>query len=392
MFVRMCPYFPFSARVCLNQHHWLAIRMREEGIDYQQCTNAFLRCGNPARLQALADSLTAKDLLRCGQKWLAAFTPFITDKERKQAGCQHRLFFAQVEYCDNLIFHRRAAVEELTQRLLDLNRNIGQPKKITTIFGRKVTKEYKGKLQSVIEDFDLPNPVIRSHYGHGFAKQYVRDDRLLRTEPATNNVYDYGVNKDVENLPRLRDRMSEIIDNYHNVQQDILETFVDRGQLRKLAEPTVLPGGKRVPGLKLDHPRQLALMHALVRFAHIATASTFTTQQIYPYALEALGTSADKYSLASLRYDLSKLRAKGLAHKVAKSRRHRLTPEGYSVCLVFLKLFERIYAPLIAGLLQPIKGDSKLQQQKRSQLDRLYQRVVDDLDQLLKAVGLKTAA
>jgi hypothetical protein len=93
-----------------------------------------------------------------------------------------------------------------------------------------------------------------------------------------------------------------------------------------------------------------------------------------------------------LRYDLSKLRAKGLAHKVAKSRRHRLTTEGYSVCLIFLKLFERIYAPLTAGLLQPVKGDSKLHQQKRSQLDRLYQRVVDDLDQLLKAVGLKTAA
>jgi len=201
MFVRMCPYFPFSARVCLNQHHWLAIRMREEKIDFQQSGNAFLRCGNPARLQELADSLTARDLLQCGQKWLAAFTPFITDKERKQAGCQHRLFFAQVEYCDNLIFHRRAAIEELTQRLLDLNRNIGQPNKITTIFGRKVTQQYKGKLQSVIEDLDLPNPVIRSHYGHGFAKQYVRDDRLLRTEPATNNVYDYGVHKNVENCP-----------------------------------------------------------------------------------------------------------------------------------------------------------------------------------------------
>ena len=37
--------------------------------------------------------------------------------------------------------------------------------------------------------------------------------------------------------------------NYHNVQQDILETFVDHGQLRKLAEPTVLPSGKRIPGL-----------------------------------------------------------------------------------------------------------------------------------------------
>src|SRR5258707_3465726 len=62
MFVRMCPYLPFSARVCLNQHHWLANRMREEGIDFQQCSNAFLRCGAPERLQQLADTLTAEDL------------------------------------------------------------------------------------------------------------------------------------------------------------------------------------------------------------------------------------------------------------------------------------------------------------------------------------------
>lgn len=171
MFVRRCPYFPFSARVGLNQHHGLAIRLREEGIDFQQCTNAFLQCGNPARLQELADSLTTRDLRQCGPKWLAAFPPFFTDKERRQAGCQHRLFFAPVEYCDNLIFHRRAGVEEITPRLLDLHRNIGQPKKITTIFGRKVTQQYKGKLQTVIEDLDWPNPVIGSHYGHGFAKQ-----------------------------------------------------------------------------------------------------------------------------------------------------------------------------------------------------------------------------
>jgi hypothetical protein len=392
MFVRVCPYFPFSARVCLNQHYWLANRMREEGIHFQQCTNAFSICSDAKRLQELSDSLSARDLLTCGQKWLATCTPFFTEQERKQAGCQHRLFFAQVEYCDNLIFERRAALDALGERLLDANRTIGQPNKITTIFGRKVTKRYGGKLQTVIEDLDLPNPVIRSHYGNGFIKQYVRDHLNLRTEPATNDVTDYGVNKAVENLPQLREKMASIVDRYHDVQQDILETFIDRGQLRKLAEPTVLASGKRVPGLKLDHPRQLALMHALVRFANIATASTFTTQQIYPYALDALGTSADKYSLASLRYDLSKLRAKGLTQKVAQSRRHRLTTEGYSVCLVFLKLFERIYAPLTAGLLQPVKGDSKLQQQKRSQLDRLYQRVADDLDQLLKAVGLKTAA
>ena len=51
---------------------------------------------------------------------------------------------------------------------------------------------------------NLPNPVIRSHYRNGFIKQYVRDHLILRTEAASNNVHDYGVNKSIKNLPALR--------------------------------------------------------------------------------------------------------------------------------------------------------------------------------------------
>ena len=391
MFVRMCPYLPFSARVCLNQHHWLANRMREEGVDFRQSANAFMGCADPERLQELADELTPHDLVSCGQKWLACFTPFFTTAEREEAGCRHRLFFAQTEFCDNLIFHRRAALDKLGERLLDANRTIGQPNKITTIFGRKVGKLYRGKLQTEIENLHLPNPVIRSHYRNGFIKQYVRDHLILRTEAATNNVTDYGVRKAVDNLPALRDTLSAINDNYLNVQQDIIETFIDRGQLGKLAQPTITATGKRIPGLKLDNPRQLALMHALVRFSHIAAANSFTTAELYPGVLAALGSDPDRYTLASLRYDLSKLRAKGLVEKLPHSRRYRLLPNGYSICLVFLKLFERVYAPLTAGLLSPVRADAWLPNQRRSQLDRLYQRIVDDLDALIHAVGLKAA-
>src|SRR6202165_2737809 len=97
------------------------------------------------------------------------------------------------------------------------------------------------------------------------------------------------------------------------------------------------------------------------------------------------------YTLSSLRYDLSKLRAKGLVARLPNSRRYQLLRHGYSICLVFLKLFERVYAPLTAGLLSPIKADAKLECQRRTQLDRLYQRVIDDLDTLVRAVGLKAA-
>jgi len=392
IFVRLCPYFPFSARVCLNQHHWLATRMHAAGVRFRQESNAFLTCSDSARLQKLADSLTASDLERCAQKWLRAFTPFFTPTERRTACCQHRLFFAQVEYADNLVFDRRAALDALGERLLDANRTIGQPTKLATIFGRKVTRRYRGKLETLIEDLDLPNPVIRSYYRDGSIKQYVRDHLLLRTEATSNNVRDFGVPKAIDAVPQLREAMAAVTDRYQSVQQDILETFVDRGQLRQLAEPTRLPNGKRVPGLKLDHPRQLAVMHALVRFAHIAAGDTFIMRDLHPPAAAALAVTTDQYRLNSLRYDVSKLRAKGLVERVPHSRRYRLLPTGYRLCVLFLKLFERVYAPLTAGLLRPVAADTHLAEQKRHQLDRLYQRIVTDLDALWRAVGLRSAA
>jgi len=133
-------------------------------------------------------------------------------------------------------------------------------------------------------------------------------------------------------------------------------------------------------------------MYALVRFANIAAGSQFSTPDLHGHVAEALGVPIDHYTLGSLRYDLSKLRAKGLVQKVERTRRYRLTQQGYSICVVLLKLFDRIYAPLTAGLLQSAPGDTKLQQQKRTQLDRLYQRVADDLESLFAKVGLKIAA
>jgi hypothetical protein len=68
-----------------------------------------LTCSDPARLQAFADSLTARDLERCGRKWLRTLVPFFTPTARRV--CAHRVFFAQVEYCNNAIFQRRAALD-----------------------------------------------------------------------------------------------------------------------------------------------------------------------------------------------------------------------------------------------------------------------------------------
>ena len=107
------------------------------------------------------------------------------------------------------------------------------------------------------------------------------------------------------------------------------------------------------------------------RVPSLSPARSRAAAELYPHVVKALECPSDRYKLTSLRYDLSKLRAKGLVTRLPNSRRYQLLPHGYSICLVFLKLFERIYAPLAAGLLSPVSADARIHQQKRSQLDRL---------------------
>jgi|SRR5579864_6906420 hypothetical protein len=111
--------------------------------------------------------------------------------------------------------------------------------------------------------------------------------------------------KAVEHLPELRRRLQEVVDNYLNVQQDILETSLNRGEMEPLSQPTLLDNGKRIRGLKTNHPRQLALMHALVRFTHFAGGGIFTTTQLLPNVVETLACTISPYNIGSLRYDLS---------------------------------------------------------------------------------------
>jgi hypothetical protein len=54
-------------------------------------------------------------------------------------------------------------------------------------------------------------------------------------------------------------------------------------------------------------------------------------------------------------YDLSNSEQRDSSKKCQSPA--AMPPKGYSICLVFLKLFERIYTPLTTGLLHPFSAD-----------------------------------
>jgi hypothetical protein len=186
--------------------------------------------------------------------------------------------------------------------------------------------------------------------------------------------------------------MKGINNRYLEAQQDILETFIDHGELESLAKPSRTATGRRTPGLKLDDPRLFALMRSLTRFAHIAAGDKFRTKDIHATTAAFLGRDTQTYTLTQLRYDLSKLRAKGLVQKIEHTHYYRLTPQGYRLSVLFLKLREKIYAPLTAAALTPLPQTVTLPLHKQASVDRLYLRVQKALHDLLLHCGIITQA
>jgi hypothetical protein len=305
------------------------------------------------------------------------------------ASLPHRWFLSQVEYCHNLVFHQRAGSQRLFERLLDHNRSLGHPDKVATIFRRRTF--HPEATQAQVKATLLGIPVIRTGFHHTSVKQYLRPGAgPLRTEVTSCQLDDLGLRKALDQLPKVRGVFGASIERYHNAQQDILQTYVDRGQLEHLRQPTVTANGRRTPGMRLDDPRLLAGLHARTAFVHLLGRGCFRTKHLLPDVRRGLGQPA--YTLSQLRYDLAKLRGKGLLERLPGTQTYRLVEPGYRLAVLYWKLSHRLYAPLTAALLAPYPPDNEVANARRVKRDRLYAAVDRTLTQLANHVGIAQPA
>jgi hypothetical protein len=385
MFLRICPYFPCNIGVWLNGHNWLANQLQREGIAFEKRDNLFTACARPERLQELADAFAPTDISAPVDYWLAQLLPYFSAAERQQ-GYRHQLYMAQMEYCQNLIFHQQAAANRLFDRLMDSNRGMGHPQKLAVVFGRSHFQPDTRTGQTVLKITKQRTPVISSSFKQTLLKQYISHSVGLRTESSTFQLKDLSLPKNINNLPKVRVALDSANQRYLDVQQDVLATYVDRGQLEQMRQPSVSATGRRVPGLHLDDPRLLAVLQAILCFAYLVGKGCFRTKDLLADVRKALANP--DYTLSQLRYDLSKLRGKGLVRRLAGTQSYQVTSEGYRIGFFHLKLYQKLYAPLTAAISDPVPADNRVPQSRKSKLDRLYAAVDKALEKLAAHVGI----
>lgn len=89
MFLRICPYFPFSVSVWLNGHNWLKCQLQKEEIAFETRDNLFVACARPQRLQELSDAFAPADIVQPVETWLGRLLPFFSEADRQQ-GYRHQ--------------------------------------------------------------------------------------------------------------------------------------------------------------------------------------------------------------------------------------------------------------------------------------------------------------
>jgi hypothetical protein len=229
------------------------------------------------------------------------------------------------------------------------------------------------------------HPVLRSYYQTSFVKQYEKSDRLLRTETCINNTYHLGIGRRLENLPALLERMAGTNQRYLDLQAELLDSTVDAGQLAALAQPTVL-GKRRVPGNKLHDDRVIRLLDTLLHPGGLI--ADWTSRDAHARIMSRHRLADGAYRLSQLRYDLTKLRAKGLVERIGKTRRYRVTVLGLRLGIVLVKARTQLLGPL-CGLASasPLRHPTT----SPSQVEAAMRQLDADFNTLCQTLGLKAA-
>src|SRR6266568_26614 len=340
-----------------------------------------LDCVEPAVLEQRTTAYKA---------WVRRVVPVFSPDEREALRPGYRYSMAQMELATDVVFKRSAPLRALFQRACELGVLVGGANRTTHLFGRRINRHYQGKLQTVLDQREAGHPVLRWYYQTSFAKQYVRgdqhSDRILRTETCSNDTRHFGIGRRLENLPLLREKLAATNERCLALQAELLASTVDSGQLAALARPTLV-GQRRIPGLKLHDDRVIRLLETLLHPAGFV--GDWTTRELHTRIVARHRLAGDEYRLSQLRYDLSKLRAKGLVQRIGKSRRYCLTPIGLKLGVLLVKLRLRLLGPLTSLIQQPNTNASP---RHLNSVDAAYRQVDTALDHLSAALGLQHTA
>ncbi len=368
-FFKFSSYFPYTAKFCLNGHEYLKRQLAHAGITYEALDNGLLSCADPARMQVLANDLSAEKIEALVRKWLARLPQPFTAAERA-AGYDYEISILQAEFSLTQVLDRPLTGRLFFEAAIRENLDLGRPEQVQLIFERRITRATPSRFRTRIITEGV-TPALHVDYKHSRIKQYHKEGRALRTETTINDTRDFYIGKRLNNLSALRQVGFQANQRLLHVQTLSHDCLVGEDAFQQVNQPREV-AGQRVAALRFTDPRVHALLSALLAFRLLPLG--FANHELRALFAPLLGLAPDQFTPGQMTYHLRRLRLHGLIERLPHTHRYQVTDFGWRVALFFTRTYARVIRPGLAQIVPNAPpGDSAL----RRRFDQL-ETAMDD--------------
>ncbi|HEX2052703.1 MAG TPA: hypothetical protein VHJ78_03120, partial [Actinomycetota bacterium] len=367
-FIKFCGYFPYNAKLCLNGNEWAKRQAAKAGVAFEALDNGFAACEEPRRLQRICDRLGPAHIDRLLRKWLARLPHPFTAADRR-AGYRYELSVLQAEFSLTQVLDRPLTGRVFFEEVVRENVDLGRPDRVSLVFDCKIQrgrrKPTPGRFRTRIFTQGV-TPSLHVEYKTTRVKQYHKEGRALRTETTINDSRDFGIGKQLCNLPALRVVGFSANRRLLAVQRITHDPVIGEEVFASVAQPVVVDG-QRAPALRFGDARVHGLLAAVAVYR--LQSEGFTQRQLRDHLAPLLGLRPDQLNPGRMTYDLRRLRLHGLIERIPGTHRYRPTPTGWRVALFLTHAYSRF---IRTGLAESL--DALSTAPLRRELDRLAVR------------------
>ena len=358
MYVRIQAWFPLVIQIGLNGHEWLAKKMDQHGIAYRKLDNAFAWIDDCPRAQKFADRFAKKNWPRILSAFAARVNPLL---KGLLAGQDYYWVMDQAEYATDVMFESAAALKGPYEEFLRYATLCLGAEDVLTFLGRKLTGHFQGEVLTDSKKKRVPGARVKHRMKENMIKMYDKFGCVLRVETVINNPREFKVRrqgkrngelvvdwfpmaKGVAHMPRYLEVSLRANRRYLEALANVPQPGKSRTSLRRLAQP-VRHNRRSYRGLNPARQDDVELMSAVLRGEHVLRGFTNADvrQQLIP---SAAGDRALRRASQKTGRLLKLLHVHGLIARIPRSRRWRVTREGWSVMATILNYHHVEYPDL----------------------------------------------
>ena len=263
----------------------------DAGIRYEPLDNGLLSCADPARMQTLADGLSAEQIEALVRKWLARLPQPLTDADHA-AGYDYEISILQAEFSLTQVLDRPLTGRLFFEAAIRENLDLGRPEQVQLIFERRVTKATPSRFRTRVITEGV-TPALHVDYKHSRIKQDHKEGRALRTETTINDTRDFYIGKRLKNLPALRQIGFQANRRLLHVQTLSHDCLLGEDAFQQVNQPREV-AGQRVAALRFTDPRVHSLLSALVTFRLLPQG--FANHELRALLAPLLGLAPDQFT------------------------------------------------------------------------------------------------